>query len=547
MDFDIDGARLEMVVEAIVENAQLEQVVRAICDASDDVGAVGPGAAHPSTQPSEDGDGAAGDAFHMTLEGGVECFDLTAADGSIPTTVPSEDLDPTTAGPGTSEVLQSAPVVPAVVSTDAVAAGDGNAHLGSCDRSDAVATIAAEGPCAADPLCSHIAVGGVGAQDPQEPEPDVKGLHSGECMQPHRSQASPATLNHALIQKFVMEEMNSIGVASLYDIADHLIAAIVRTNASSHTSVVITHVTQQQANEWRGAMASSGYLPQAALQGLFQRAAEPPPQCVVADAQAEAVAGSGNTGVADKAPGSPSGKPRRGNRRTRQAGSSTQPPGGTSAQPSTLPQDVHTASAAGSLAPTAPTSTTSPTGVRASGDATKALTASVPGSAAVGCAASSASVPAGTVPCEALGGRAGDWPLGKSSGPTDIPVTEVVGARLGAPDASELLLRICGDCSDPGWWVKTPIPQPRDCGSDLYVDHNCSGDRDGCDIAVVNDVVAVAASLNISLSPEFPGSAEGENASRALSRLLRHTAPHRRDTRSGPPLAMDTGGGGYPR
>ncbi|MCP4243465.1 MAG: RNA 2'-phosphotransferase, partial [bacterium] len=114
--------------------------------------------------------------------------------------------------------------------------------------------------------------------------------------------------------------------------------------------------------------------------------------------------------------------------------------------------------------------------------------------------------------------------------------------RLGAPDASELLLRICGNCSDPGWWVKTPIPQPRDCGSDLYVDHNCSGDRDGCDIAVVNDVVAVAASLNICLSPVFPGSAEGVNASRALSRLLRHTGPHRRATRSGSPIAMDTGG-----
>ncbi|MCP4243203.1 MAG: hypothetical protein GY772_21825, partial [bacterium] len=218
MDFHIDDARLEMVVEAIVENAQLEQVVRAICDASDDVGAVGPGAAHPSRQPSEDGDGAAGDAFQMTLAGGVECFDRTTADGSIPTTVPSEDLDPTMAGPGTSEVLQSAPVVPAAVSTDAVAAGDGDAHLESCDRSDVVAMVAAEGPCETDPLCSHIVVGDAGAQDPQVPVPDVKGRRSGEGMQPHRSQASPATLNHALVQRFVMEEMNSIGVASLYDI-----------------------------------------------------------------------------------------------------------------------------------------------------------------------------------------------------------------------------------------------------------------------------------------------------------------------------------------
>ncbi|MCP4244723.1 MAG: hypothetical protein GY772_29620, partial [bacterium] len=97
MDFDIDQARLEMVVD---DDVRLEQVVRASCDAPGDVGAVGPDAAHSDARQGEDRDGDTVDAFQMTLGEAVECVDLTAADGSIPVATPSDDPDPTTPGMG---------------------------------------------------------------------------------------------------------------------------------------------------------------------------------------------------------------------------------------------------------------------------------------------------------------------------------------------------------------------------------------------------------------------------------------------------------------
>ncbi len=173
----------------------------------------------------------------------------------------------------------------------------------------------------------------------------------------------------------------------------------------------------------------------------------------------------------------------------------------------------------------------------------QALPAGEPSSAAVCCAASPAGGPGQGLAPEVQCVRGCFGLSGKSSGPTDIPVTEVVGARLGPADASGLIAHICGDCSDPGWWATEPQPPPSGVGMDLCVDHTFSRDRDGTRLAVVKDVPTFAASLHIDLPEEFALSKRGRALSHTLSLELRHTAPRsRRTAHRGRSIAMDAGG-----
>ncbi|MCP4239955.1 MAG: hypothetical protein GY772_05290, partial [bacterium] len=279
------------------------------------VGASGPCAARDTDQWYQEGI-TAGDVHDLPPRAGTPCFDLTE-DQDVPVVVapseqPSSDAASTVIGVGAAAVSQASSA--AVAASSDVAIGGNGGHLGSCGDGGLTTAAAAEGTGS-----------DVGARDAVAQTPAATDRSASERMQSHCGQASPDALNRALIEKFVVSEMNSLRVALPDGVRCQVVAAIVCQDASSRASVVIPSVTKTTTISWRGFMVASGHLTSAVQLGLFNRAtADPAPQPGSPNVQIEVPARSGNTRC-DKSRGRSSDRPRSGNRRTRRLGFSTQP------------------------------------------------------------------------------------------------------------------------------------------------------------------------------------------------------------------------------
>ncbi|MCP4244196.1 MAG: hypothetical protein GY772_26920, partial [bacterium] len=148
-----------------------------------------------------------------------------------PSAGPSLDAASTAAGAG-AEVVPQAPSAAVAASSDVAIGGDGE-HLGSCGDGGLTTAAAAEGTGS-----------DVGARDAVAQTPAATDRSASECMQSHCGQASPDALNRALIENFVLNEMNSLRVALPDDVRCQLVAAIFCQDASSRASVVIPSVTK---------------------------------------------------------------------------------------------------------------------------------------------------------------------------------------------------------------------------------------------------------------------------------------------------------------
>ncbi|MCP4244634.1 MAG: hypothetical protein GY772_29175, partial [bacterium] len=130
-----------------------------------------------------------------------------------PSAQPSLDAASTVVGVGAAAVSQASSAAVAA-SSDAATGGDGG-HLGS--RGDGGLTTAA----AAEGTGSDV-----GAQDAVAQMPSATDRSASGCMQSHCGQASPDALHRALIENFLVSEMNSLRVSLPDEVRCQLAAAI---------------------------------------------------------------------------------------------------------------------------------------------------------------------------------------------------------------------------------------------------------------------------------------------------------------------------------